>query len=66
MKKVQTKHHRQKSIGNGSRAVAASAKPRKKKKSIVSNTRTVPQSVSTSSAGKRSGCSGCSRSSGKK
>ena len=65
MKKVQTKNHRQKSIGNGSRTVKNNDRPRVKKRSIASAVKRVVSKSQSSRPGQRSGCSGCSRSSGK-
>jgi hypothetical protein len=67
MKKVQTNNHRQKSIGSGGRTVGAKAKPRNnKKRSITSAVGNSSRKAQTSRAGQRSGCSGCSRSAGRK
>ena len=66
MKKVQTQNHRHKSIGNGSRTVGANASPRKKKRSITSAAKSSHRVSQNPRAGKRSGCTGCVRSTGKK
>ena len=71
MKKIQTQNHRDKTIGNGSRSVNSVSSSRPKKRSIVPST-SRKNSVSSKSGsrsqsvGKRSGCSGCSRSSGRR
>lgn len=66
MKRIKTQDYRKKSIGNGKRTVSVTSKPKSRKRSIVSNVNNMNTTSQRSNTGQRSGCSGCSRSAGRK